>query len=124
MPALRFSGLVVLAGLAGCGGGANPPVDAAAARETLAAALDSWKRGDKAETLQSTSPPIYVIDAEWQAGAGLKDYTLAGDGRTVDANLFVPVVLTVRTPAGVEVKREVTYIVSTAPNRTVTRKVF
>lgn len=123
MPALRFFSFVVLACLAGCGG-VNPPVDAAAAREALTAALDSWKRGDKADALQAASPPVYVIDAEWQAGAGLKDYSLAGDGQAVDANLFAPVVLTVRTPAGVEVKREVTYIVSTAPNRTVTRKVF
>jgi hypothetical protein len=108
----------------GCGGAANAPVEPAAARETLQAALDSWKRGDRPDALQGASPPIFVIDQEWQDGTTLKDYKLAGDGEAKDANLYCPVVLTVRSRGGAEVTRTVTYIVSTAPNRTVSRKVF
>ncbi|MBX9585173.1 MAG: hypothetical protein K2X87_33115 [Gemmataceae bacterium] len=123
MTVLRLTAAALIAS-AGCSGPGNAPVDPEAAREALRAALDSWKRGEKADALQAASPPVYVIDAEWQGGAGLKDYRLAGDGEAADANLFCPVVLTVRTPGGAEVVRPVTYIVSTAPNRTVTRKVF
>lgn len=120
---------VLLAGIAylatGCSGGAaNAPVDAAAARDALTAALDSWKRGDKPDALQKASPPVFVIDPDWQAGAALKDYRITGDGKAMDANLHCPVTLTVRAANGAEATREVTFIVSTAPNRTVSRKVF
>jgi hypothetical protein len=120
---LAATPVAVLSG-AGCGGSANAPVDVGVARETLTAALESWKRGDKIDALQKGSPPIYVIDQEWQDGAVLKDYRLVGDGEAKDANLFCPVALTVRAPGGAEATRTVTYIVSTAPNRTVSRKIF
>jgi hypothetical protein len=109
----------------GCTGGhENAPVEADKAREVLRTALESWKKGDKVDALQRASPPIYVIDTEWQSGAVLKDYRVVNDGEEKDAHLFCPVKLTVRTPGGQEVQREVTYIISTAPNVTVSRKVF
>jgi hypothetical protein len=122
-------GLVVCAcgllWLSGCSSGPrNAPVDAPKARDALRAALDSWKRGDRSDALQTQSPPIYMIDMEWQSGAVLKDYRLVNDGKEMDANLFCPVVLTVRGPGGKETSREVTYIISTAPNLTVSRKLF
>lgn len=111
--------------LAGCSAGPqNAPVDAAKARETLRTALESWKRGEKVNQLQSASPPIYVIDTEWEAGAVLKDFKLVNDGTEQDANLVCPVRLTVRPASGGESTREVTFIVSTAPNLTVSRKLF
>lgn len=111
--------------LAGCSPGpANAPVDAAKARDTLRAALESWKRGEKVDRLQSASPPVYVIDPDWQAGAVLKEFKLVSDGTELDANLFCPVRLTVRAAGGGESTREVTFVVSTAPNLTVSRKVF
>lgn len=110
--------------LAGCSGPVNTPVDAAKARDALRAALDSWKRGDKIEQMQSASPPVYVIDPEWQAGAVLKEYKLVNDGTELDANLHCPVRITVKPAGGAESTREVTYIISTAPNLTVSRKVF
>jgi hypothetical protein len=117
-------GLAALGG-SGCSGGIrNAPVDAGKARETLRTALESWKKGDKADALQSASPPIYVIDAEWQGGAKLKDFQIVGDGEVKDAQLFCPVRLTVAGPGGQDVKREVMYIISTAPNLTVSRKLF
>src|SRR5262245_4368709 len=110
---------------AGCSSGpVHAPVDASKARETLRAALDSWKKGDAIDALQSASPPIYVIDVEWQGGAKLVDYQLASSGDEKDAHLFCPVQLTVRAPDGRVGKRDVTYVISTAPNLTVSRKLF
>ena len=117
-------GLVGTIGL-GCSQGIkNAPVDAGKGREILRTALDSWKKGEKVDALQSASPPIYVIDPEWQGGAKLQDYRITGDGEAMDAQLFCPVKLTLRDAGGQEVKRDVTYIIGTAPNRTVARKIF
>jgi hypothetical protein len=120
---LRFWTSAGAAALAGCSGPANAPVDAAKARATLRTALDSWKRGDKADALQAASPPIYVIDPDWQAGVALAKYEIVSDGKEMDAQLLCPVVLTLRQQ-GREVSREVTFYVSTAPNLTVARKLF
>jgi hypothetical protein len=108
----------------GCSGNENAPVVASKAREALRTALESWKKGDKVDELQNASPPIYVVDQEWKDGAKLQDYQVTGDGEEKDAHLFAPVKLTVRLPNGREVRRNVTYIISTAPNITVSRKVF
>lgn len=111
--------------VAGCSGGpTNAPVDAGKAREALRAALESWKKGEKVDALQAASPPIYVIDTEWQSGGVLKDYRLENDGEEKDAQLFCPVKLTVLGPDGKTAQREVVYMVSTAPNITVSRKLF
>jgi hypothetical protein len=111
--------------LAGCSAGpANAPVDPEKARRTLRTALDSWKYGDAATALQGASPPIYVIDPEWQSGVRLTEYQILGDGEPKDAHLFCKVRLTVRGADGKEARQEVTFIVSTAPNLTVSRKIF
>jgi hypothetical protein len=99
-------------------------VDASKAQETLRTALESWKKGDKVDSLQQASPPIYVIDTDWQSGTVLKDYQIMGKGEEKDAHLFCQVTLTVQLPGGREISRKVIYVVSTAPNLTVTRKLF
>jgi hypothetical protein len=109
----------------GCSlGRRNAPVDGERAREVLRTALESWKKGDKVDALQQASPPIYVIDMEWQDGVLLQDYQVVGDGEEKDAHLFCPVKLTLRSGGGNAVTREVTYVISTAPNLTVSRKMF
>lgn len=117
-----------LAALVGSGcskGFDNAPVDASVARETLKKALESWKKGDRVDALQQANPPIFVIDMEWQSGAGLKDYEIVGAGEERDAHLVCQVKLTLRGPAGGrDAKKEQTYVISTAPNLTVSRKVF
>jgi hypothetical protein len=112
--------------VSGCSKGFdNAPVDTSLARETLQKAMESWKKGDKVDALQSASPPIYVIDMEWQGGSTLKDFEIVGSGEAKDAHLLCQVKLTTRAPGtGKETKKEQTYIVSTAPNLTVSRKVF
>jgi hypothetical protein len=108
----------------GCSDTPNAPVNAGKARETLRTALESWKKGESATALQSASPPIYIIDQEWQSGAKLVNYEIVGDGEEKDAHLYCKVKLTVRASSGKDVQQEVTFIVSTAPNLTVSRKVF
>jgi len=122
--AILLSGVAMMAAT-GCSlGPVHAPVDAAKARETLRTTLESWKKGEPADALQQASPPIYVIDAEWQEGNKLVDYKIAGDGDEKDAHLFCPVNLTIRDSAGKVSKRDVTYIISTAPKLTVSRKYF
>jgi hypothetical protein len=123
-PALLLLGLILTVA-AGCSSGpVHAPVDAAKARETLRAALDSWKKGEPSDALQKADPAIYVIDNEWQEGGKLVDYRITGDGEEKDAHLFCPVNLTVREPSGKVGKRDVIYIISTAPKLTVSRKLF
>ncbi len=122
---LSAVGLLVFLVGAGCSAGpSNAPVVADKAREALRTALESWKKGDKVDNLQNGSTPIYVIDQEWKDGARLMDYQVTSDGEEKDAHLFAPVKLTVRQSGGRDVRKDVIYIISTAPNITVSRKVF
>jgi hypothetical protein len=122
--AALVSGVIVLLS-AGCTRKINnAPVAADKAREALQTALESWKKGDKIDALQSANPPIHVIDVDWQSGAVLKDFKLVSDGEAKDAMLYCPVKLTVRDAGGKEVQYDVTYMISTAPNITVARKMF
>jgi hypothetical protein len=97
------------------------PVDAERARDTLKIVLEGWKKGDLPSALKDAAPSITVQDMDWLAGARLVDYQLAGDGKKVEANLYVPVKLTLRTPQGKEVKKSVSYVVGTSPILTVFR---
>lgn len=118
-----FLGLFVVLAV-GCSGKLNAPVNAPKARETLHAALESWKKGEPATTLQNGSPPIYIIIPDWQNGAKLVDFEVIGDGEEKDAHLFCKVKLTLRGQDGKDIKQDATFIVSTAPNLTVSRKIF
>ena len=96
-------------------------VDADRAREVLKTALDVWKKGDTPDTLKSSSPTITAQDLDWLGGAKLVNYELTGDSKSVEANLYVPVTLTLTTATGKEVKKKVTYIVATSPYLSVFR---
>lgn len=107
--------------LAGCSGSKNAPVDADRARDALKTTLDGWKKGDSPAALKDGSPSITVQDLDWLAGARLVDYQVDGEGKAVEANLYVPVKLTLRTKDGKEVKKNVSYVVGTSPIVTVFR---
>jgi hypothetical protein len=104
--------------------GPNEPVNADKARDTLKTALESWKKGDPSTALEKASPPIYIIDPDWQAGAKLTDYEILGPGEEKDAQLYAKVRLVLRDASGKDSKREVTFMIATAPNVTVARKIF
>ena len=96
-------------------------VDAPRAREALKTALDVWKKGDMPEVLKNDSPAITAQDLDWLGGAKLVNYEVTGEGKSVEANLYVPVTLTLAPPKGKEVKKKVTYVVSTSPYLSVFR---
>lgn len=115
--------LAVLAmGWSGCARAQRAgPVDGEAARDALKTVLDGWKKGDAPAALKEGSPSIIVQDLDWMGGAKLVDYRVEGEGKAVEANLFVPVNLTLRNGQGKEVKKRVSYVVGTSPIVTVFR---
>ncbi len=117
---------IAIAFVAGCSkqGIQNDPVNAGTARESLQAALESWKKGEPSNALEKATPPIYVVEPDWQGGAKLKDFQIVGSGEEKDAQWNCNVRLTLVGANGQEMKREVTFTVATAPNRMVSRKLF
>jgi hypothetical protein len=97
------------------------PVEPTKAREALVQALESWKRGEPIATLKSASPPIVAQDFDWMAGKKLAAYEVAGEGKDDDANLRIPVKLTLLTPQGQQSTKSVNYVVGTSPAITVFR---
>jgi hypothetical protein len=109
--------------LCGCSGGSPraAPVDPVRAREVLHAALERWKLGDRIDALKTGSPSIVAQDFDWMAGHRLIAYEVS-EGKYDDANLRIPVKLTMRTAEGKEVKKSVSYVVGTSPTFTVFRE--
>ena len=56
------------------------------------------------------------------AGHRLVRYEVTGEGKDDDANLRIPVRLTIRTEQGKEMKKSVSYVVGTSPALTVFRE--
>jgi hypothetical protein len=83
--------------------------------------MESWKKGDRIDALRSGSPPIVAQDFDWMGGHHLLAYEVTGDGKDDDANLRIPVRLTLRTPQGKELSKDVSYVVGTSPSLTVFR---
>jgi hypothetical protein len=114
--------LLVVMVLAGCGGTQRAAdVDPERARDALKTTLDGWRKGDAADALKDGSPSIVAQDLDWLAGVKLVDYKVSGEGKSIAANLYVPVALTLKLPNGKEVKKSVTYVVGTSPYLTVFR---
>jgi hypothetical protein len=109
---------------AGCGSGPKRagPVDVELARESLRAALESWKNGEPINALRDGSPAITVQDFDWKTGFALLQYEIQGDDKEDSSNLHCPVQLTLRDLQGREVKKKVTYVIGTDPIITVFRE--
>ena len=123
-----IASLMCTAALTLCGctseGPQAAPVDLDLARSTLQTVLDAWKSGETTESLQSRSPSIVAQDMDWQTGWALAGYQIDGPGEAVDANLYCPVRLELRSPDGKNVTKNVRYIVGTDPVLTVFREMF
>lgn len=111
---------------AGCSPGPSKAakVDPAGAREALTTALDAWKAGKKPAVLKTASPAITVQDLDWEGGAKLINYELAGEGTMDDANLRIPVILMLSGAQAGSAPKEVSYVVGTSPSITVFRELF
>lgn len=123
----RSGRLVVVCGLllvwGGCGDAPRAAnVDAGKAREALRTTLDGWKSGKRPDDLRAGGAGITAQDMDWLAGLVLVSYEMMDDGKFDDANLRVPVELTLRDPNGREAKKRVSYVVGTSPSVTVFRE--
>ncbi len=71
--------------------------------------------------MKEGSPSIVAQDLDWLGGAKLVAFQVSGDGKPIEANLYVPVDLTLKMPNGKQVKKKATYVVGTSPYLTVFR---
>ena len=107
----------------GCSTGEKPTAaDSTQARATLQAALDAWKAGGAPESLANQSPPILVKDVDWKGGYSLLDYKAEAEGKLVGYDMNYPVVLELKSPKGVSVKKNAVYTVTTSPGLLVSRQ--
>ena len=128
MLSLRFFSLLglvagVLIGSIGCSDGPAraAPVDPAKAKAALITALDAWKAGKPIDSLAKENPPIVAQDFDWMVNKKLAKYQVQGDGKAQDANLRVPVKLTILNGDGEPQDKSVVYIVGTDITLTVFR---
>jgi hypothetical protein len=124
---VRAIGIVPIATVlliaSGCGDGGHPvPADSAQARATLHAALEAWKAGEPPESLAGQSPPIHVKDVDWKGGLRLVGYKAEGDGKLVGYDMNYLVVLELKSPKGVPIKKHAVYTVTTRPELLVSRQ--
>jgi hypothetical protein len=106
----------------GCGKIRKPRADADVARDTLRIALDAWKNGEPAESLQRHSPPIIVADHEWKGGFELLDYKVSAKDQLFGSDLRCQVKLSLRNPKGKTLEKQATYSVGTNNALTVVRE--
>ena len=86
--------MIVMAGLAGCGGGSAPLPSANDAHQALQTSLEAWKAGKPATSLAAEKPSIEFVDFEWKAGKALTEFSLGqeapGQGvQTLSASLTI-----------------------------------
>ncbi len=115
---------VMLAMMSGCGGGNPHPVKPDVARQTLTQVMESWKKGEKPESLEQAAKKIVVQDMDWMSGSALVGYEVLGDDKPVGANLVAKVKLQLRDKDGQQSEKTVTYLVGTSPVLTVFRDAF
>jgi hypothetical protein len=123
---LTIATVVLFLFVSGCGS-RHPtaaPVDEASARATLQSVLESWQRGESAESWRSHEPEVVVQDFQWSSGAKLKEFEILGPGEARDANLYCRVRLILDGSSQGKEQRTVTYVVGTDPALTVFRDSF
>jgi hypothetical protein len=109
--------------LQGCDGGSLPPEpDESQALPILTAALDAWKRGETPDAVAAGSPPVRVIDHEWQVGWTLLGYEVQGEPLKTGLSVRQSVALQLKTPKGKPAKKTVNYLINTGPQPVITRE--
>lgn len=102
-----FVGLFLLPVAPGCGGGAGAYTpDPVTARRALESALTAWQNGSKPDQLATASPPVNVVDGEWQAGKSLERFEVGGEENSEGAAKRFAVTLTMKKATPGEVKTE------------------
>lgn len=114
--------LPVLLLAAGCGTAPPPEADADLSRRVLTTALDAWKGGAPIASLAAQSPPIRVIDGDWERGSQLVEYRIESDGQPLGLNRQCAVALTLKDPKGREVRKTVSYVVAAGDSPVISRQ--
>jgi hypothetical protein len=111
---------VALLTVTGCGR-RNAPSDAPLARQSLVAALESWKAGDPPSKLRESAPAITMVDPAWEAGRKLESFEVVGPEVGDGVNVICPVKLVCKDEQGNTLTSQIKYIVSTSPAVTIFR---
>jgi hypothetical protein len=125
--ALSMMGLALLVAAivasSGCGAGSTPkPADPDLAHEALRTVLDAWKSGETPADLGKRTPPIQVLDLDWQARLALVSYMAEPEGKLVGHDLNYPVVLELKNSKGRTIKKTAVNTVTTRPEILVLRQ--
>lgn len=100
----------------------NVPAQPELARQSLEAALSSWKADEQLAALSARTPSITMADFAWTGNRKLVDYRLIGDAKTDGVNLHYIVELVLADASGGKSSEQVTYIVGTSPSVTIFRE--
>ena len=115
-------GAISLVLVAGCGGG-RAPADASQGENALRTAFDSWKSGETPESLHKRSPPIYLNDSDWKAGAKLLSYEIVEPLEPFGRQLRCAVKLTLESAkGGAKSEKRIGYQVETNPAFVIARE--
>jgi hypothetical protein len=112
--------------LAGCGQPAPmaPGGDAAAARKALSHALEAWKEGRDAKSLQSETPVYWVADEDWSEGRKLTDYQIGEEVEQSGGHWRICAQLTLSSSGGSERTEKFCYAVTLAEAISIIRSDF
>jgi hypothetical protein len=98
--------LVSLLGIAGCGGGYQPP-SSDTARAALERSLTAWKDGGRPGAISGGDSPIQAADAAWLGGQKIESFEILSEDSSGDEKTF-----RVRlVPPGGGTPKEVRYVV-------------
>jgi hypothetical protein len=109
--------------LAGCGG-AERKRELQRARESVAAGLEAWKRGEAPEALRTHATPIEFHDDDWQRAARLVEYEITAAYHDTDGLPRCAALLTVQSGSGEPAQVKVTYQIVTEPKVIIARDPF
>src|SRR5262245_18140607 len=120
----RRSAFLILLGVPLLGSGCGGPVaqkDLDLGKDSVTAALEAWKKGDKPDSLKQRSPAIEITDDDWTHGLRLIDYQVTKTYGDYDKTVRCAVKLTLQGRVGKQSQREVVYQVLTQPNIVIAR---
>jgi hypothetical protein len=103
--AVAMSLLACLA--AGCSNSSAYAPSGHDSRQALEAVLTAWQNGKSPGTIETTSPPVHVVDSAWQGGQKLDRYSILSE-EDQDGVKRYNVRLSLKDPRG---ERNATYVV-------------
>lgn len=120
-----LSTLVVSLSVAGCHRSSVADSDPDQAYRLLSETLGAWKAGMSVVEMREGSPPVYVAEELWRPGFQLVNFSIAQPGERYGPNVLFRVTLegsgVLRDTEDRDLIRQVQYVVTTTPARTIAR---